>query len=59
MPGPFTLLYKRHPIALAFGAYKLWRRLPPKQRRRILQATRRHGPRVAKRVISGRRRPKR
>ncbi len=27
--------------------YKLWRRLPPKQRRQLLEAARTHGPRVA------------
>jgi hypothetical protein len=35
------------PVGLAFTAYDLWRRLPPSQRRRLLEATRTHGPRIA------------
>jgi hypothetical protein len=48
----------------AFVLYKAWRRLPPHQRRLLLQAVRRHGPTaVAKaasasgRLIAQRRRP--
>jgi hypothetical protein len=54
MAMPFRLLSRRAgPIGLALTAYDIWRRLPPKQRRQILDATRKHGPRVAARVMNG------
>ena len=63
MAMPFRLLSRRAgPLGLALTAYDIWRRLPPKQRRQILDATRKHGPRVAARVMNGakqRRRPPR
>ena len=31
----------------AFGAFELWRRLPPAQRRLVMQAARTHAPKVA------------
>ena len=46
------------PLGLAFGAFHLWRRLPPAQRKRVVQAARAHGPKVAAAVLA-RRRPKR
>jgi hypothetical protein len=60
---PFRLLSRRAgPIGLALTAYDIWRRLPKKQRRQILEATRKHGPRVAAKMMNGakqRRRPRR
>jgi hypothetical protein len=45
---PFRLLTRRAgPIGLALTAYDIWRRIPPRQRRQILDATRKHGPRLA------------
>ena len=41
------------PIGLAYGAYYLWRRLPPAQRRQVLRVARTHGPRVAAAVLAG------
>lgn len=35
------------PLGLALTAYDIWRRLPPKHRRRLMQAGRVHGPRLA------------
>lgn len=61
MPKPFRLLSRRAgPIGLALTAFDIWRRLPKKQRRQILAATRKHGPRVAAKVMDGakKRRPK-
>jgi hypothetical protein len=57
---PLRLLSRRAgPIGLALTAFDIWRRLPPKQRRQILAATRKHGPRVAAKVMNGaKRRPK-
>ena len=45
---PFFLIGRRAgPVGLVLTAWDIWRRLPPKQRRRILDATRKHGPRIA------------
>ena len=55
------LTRKAGPVGLALTAYDIWRRLPPAHRRRLLEATRRHGPRLAgkaaTRVRRGRKRP--
>ena len=54
MATPFRLLSRRAgPIGVALTAYDIWRRLPKKQRRQILDATRKHGPRVAAKVMNG------
>ena len=45
------------PIGIAVGAFELWRRLPPAQRRLVMEAARTHGPRVAAAVLA-RRKPK-
>ena len=42
------------PIGLAFGAFHLWRRLPPAQRRQVMQVARMHGPKVAAAVLARR-----
>jgi hypothetical protein len=61
MATPFRLLSRRAgPLGLVLTAYDIWRRLPKKQRRQILEATRKHGPRVAAKVMNGaRQRPRR
>jgi hypothetical protein len=60
VPTPFRLLSRRAgPVGLALTAWDIWRRLPPKQRRQILDVARKHGPRVAARAMNGaRRRPR-
>ena len=51
------LLFRRMgPVGVVLTAWDLWRRLPPKQRQRIVDAARKHGPRVASRVNERRRR---
>jgi hypothetical protein len=35
------------PTAMGFLLYRTWKRLPPKQRKQLLNAVRTHGPRVA------------
>lgn len=48
MPRLSRLLTRRAgPIGIALTAVDIWRRIPPKQRKRILEATRKHGPRLA------------
>ncbi|HEY7207405.1 MAG TPA: hypothetical protein VH416_04120 [Gaiellaceae bacterium] len=34
-------------LGIALTAYDIWRRLPPKQRKQLLQLAREQGPRVA------------
>jgi len=43
------------PLGIALTAYDVWRRLPPRQRKQVLDLARRHGPRVAARVLEMRR----
>ena len=56
MPLWTRLLMRRAgPVGIALTALDVWRRLPPSQRRRIVEATRTHGPRLAKNVAQRRR----
>ena len=41
-------------LGLAIGAYHVWRRLPPAQRKRVLQTARTHGPKVAAAILARR-----
>jgi hypothetical protein len=41
-------------VGLVLTAWDLWRRLPPRQRKQLLNLARRHGPRVAARVLEAR-----
>jgi len=45
------------PIGIAFGAFQLWRRLPPAQRQRVVQTARIHGPKIAAAILA-RRKPR-
>jgi len=49
---------KMGPVGLALTAYDIWRRIPPKHRRRLMAEARRHGPRLAKAAVERRRRRK-
>jgi hypothetical protein len=42
-----VIIARRITIALLLAAFRIWRRLPPDDRRRVLATVRRHGPRVA------------
>ncbi len=44
---PMPRLIPTNPVAAGLFAYTLWRKLPPAQRRLLLDAARTHGPRVA------------
>jgi TRAP-type C4-dicarboxylate transport system substrate-binding protein len=37
----------RSPTAVAFVLYRTWVKLPPEQRRQLLEAARKHGPQLA------------
>jgi hypothetical protein len=43
------------PVGLAIALYDIWRRLPPKQQKRLLKLARKHGPKVAARIAKRRR----
>jgi hypothetical protein len=39
------------PITIALTAWDVWRRLPPRQRKQVLNIARKHGPKMAARVL--------
>ncbi|HZO98268.1 MAG TPA: hypothetical protein VFB42_12940 [Gaiellaceae bacterium] len=39
----------------ALAVWDLWKRIPPKHRRRLLRQARKHGPRLVKTVYAARR----
>ena len=41
------LVRRIRPMGIAFAVYDAWRRLPPEQRQRMLDAARRKAPKVA------------
>ena len=41
--------------ALGVAAFDVWRRLPKKQRKQAIELARKHGPTVAKKIVSARR----
>ena len=48
MPTPLRLLSRRAgPVGLALTAIDVWRRIPPAQRKQIVEATRKQAPRAA------------
>jgi hypothetical protein len=46
VPGVSRLGRRAGPLGLALTAWDLWRRIPPKQRKQLLSAARRHGPKL-------------
>ena len=52
----FRGLRRAGPVGLALTAWDIWRRIPPRHRKMIVKHARKHGPRIAARVIQGRRR---
>jgi hypothetical protein len=52
MPSPLRLLGRRAgPVGIALTAIDVWRRLPPDQRKQIVDATRKQAPRAAAAMI--------
>jgi hypothetical protein len=47
---------KMGPVGVALAAYDIWRRIPPRHRRRLVAEARKHGPRLAKAAVERRRR---
>ena len=50
----FRLGRRLGPVGVVLTAYDVWKRLPPKQRKQMLDLARKHGPRVATRVMQAR-----
>jgi hypothetical protein len=45
------------PVGVVLTAIDIWRRIPPKHRRRIVAEARKHGPKIAK-AAAKRKRPR-
>jgi hypothetical protein len=43
------------PVGVALTVWDVWRRLPPQQRRWMMQQARVHGPRLAKQAVAAQR----
>jgi hypothetical protein len=39
------------PVGLAITLFDVWRRLPPKQRKQVLELARKHGPKAAAKLL--------
>jgi hypothetical protein len=51
----YLLTRRMGPVGIALTAFDVWRRIPPRHRRRILAEARKHGPRLAKAAAARRR----
>jgi hypothetical protein len=50
--SPLRLLGRRAgPVGIALTAYDVWRRIPPAQRKQLLEATRKQAPRAAAAMV--------
>jgi hypothetical protein len=47
-----TRVAAKSSLTLAWALWRVWSRLPPRQRRMVLTAARRHGPRIASRAAT-------
>jgi len=56
--APFRKL-RPGPVGIAFALFDVWRRLPPKQRRQVMNLAREHGPRLAAKAAKARQARKR
>ncbi len=60
MPRLRRLFMRRMgPVGIVLTAIDVWRRIPPKHRRRIVAEARKHGPRIAKAAAKRQRRRRR
>jgi len=55
VPMPRPLKRPLRPVGAALMLWRLWRRLPPSQRRWVARQARKHGPRLAKQAAARRR----
>ena len=58
---PLRRLFMRRmgPVGVILTAFDIWRRIPPKHRKRIVAEARKHGPRLAKAAAEKRRKRRR
>jgi len=54
VPGRF--FFRRVPFGMVLVAWRLWRHLPPAQRRQLIKLVSRHGPRLAQQAQAAARR---
>lgn len=55
MPKLTRVLGRRAgPWGTAFAVYDLWKRIPPKHRKKLIAQARKHGPRLAKQALKAR-----
>jgi hypothetical protein len=47
----FRAFRRAGPIGLVLTAWDIWRRIPPRHRKTIVKHARKHGPRLAARVV--------
>lgn len=47
------------PWGTAFAVYDIWKRIPPKHRKKLIAQARKHGPRLAKQALAARRKKSR
>jgi len=60
MPKLRRLLARRAgPWGTAVAAWEIWKRIPPKYRKRLLQQARKHGPKLVKQAYKARRKSRR
>ena len=55
MPRLTRLTRRIGPVGVALTLWDVWRRLPPRQRRWMVQQARTHGPRIAKQAVAAQR----
>lgn len=55
----FRAFRRAGPIGVALTAWDIWRRIPPRHRKMLVKQARKHGPRIAVRVIQAQQRRRR
>jgi hypothetical protein len=50
--SPMPRIFPKGPVATGVFVYGLWQRLTPAQKRVLLEAARRHGPKVAAATVA-------
>ena len=53
------VFFRRVPFAMILTAWRLWRHLPPAQRRQLMRLLSTHGTRLAHQAMARRKRPPR
>ena len=49
--APFRAFRRAGPIGIVLTAWDIWRRIPPRHRKTIVKHARKHGPRLAARIV--------